>query len=80
MNFLDILFLTLVSTIACVAFPRLISVILTSLTKLIAPQCEAIAINTKNNITSFPYCTAYALTKTPLCKFSPRFCEQCSVL
>jgi hypothetical protein len=78
MNFLDILFLTLVSTIACITLPKLISTVLNP-HKPNASQRRVITIRkATNDITSFPYCTTYILTKAPACKFSPSFCDRCT--
>ncbi len=77
MNFLDILFLTLVSTIACITLPKLISILNPQQPN--ASQRRVITIRkAPNDITSFPYCASYILTKTPACKFSPSFCDRCT--
>ncbi|KAB8333048.1 hypothetical protein SD80_014360 [Scytonema tolypothrichoides VB-61278] len=79
MPLIDILLLTVINIVACLAFPKLISVILATLTRqkqllqsTLTRQKEVISI------TSFPYCTSYALTKEPFCKFRPSFCDRCS--
>jgi hypothetical protein len=78
MNLMDILFLTLASTIACVALPRLISIILVMGGKSIKKHHVITLQKARYEVTSFPFCTSYILTSTPSCKFSPHFCGQCS--
>lgn len=75
----DAALLTLINAIACLAFPKLLSLILSPK----SPSTEALSQDpspeiTKLPITSFPYCTAYVLTGSQSCKFSPHFCAQCS--
>jgi hypothetical protein len=63
---------------ACLAFPKLLSMFLAR-TKLSEPSSMGSNLQpTRIEITSFPYCTAYALTRSQFCKFSPHFCSQCS--
>ncbi|MBE9256111.1 MULTISPECIES: hypothetical protein [Dolichospermum] len=76
---MDVLFLTVINAGACLALPKLLSIILArkpqeSQPFSIVSDCQP----AKMGITSFPYCTAYALTGSQFCKFSPRFCNQCS--
>jgi hypothetical protein len=78
MNSIDILFLTLASTIACVAFPRLISIILVMGGKSIKKHHITLQKASHQVVTSFPFCTTYNLTRTQSCKFSPHFCGKCS--
>ncbi|BAZ41003.1 hypothetical protein NIES4101_69650 [Calothrix sp. NIES-4101] len=78
MNLMDILFLTLVSAAACIALPRLISMILALGGKPIQKHHVITLQNARQEVTSFPFCTTYSLTRTPACKFSPHFCGQCS--
>ncbi|BAZ68515.1 hypothetical protein NIES4106_32790 [Fischerella sp. NIES-4106] len=79
MDRIDAILLTLISTITCLTFPRLLSII-TNLkikpTKLL--QKASTPRKTQHKLTSFPFCTSYALTGSPSCKFSPRFCARCS--
>ncbi|PLZ97507.1 hypothetical protein CEN50_14945 [Fischerella thermalis CCMEE 5268] len=79
MDRIDVTLLTLISTIACLTFPKLLSIITDPkikptrlLQKVSTPR------NTQQGITSFPFCTSYALTGSPSCKFSPHFCGRCS--
>jgi hypothetical protein len=78
MNLMDILLLTLASTIACVTLPRLISIILMMGGKSIKKHHVITLQKARHKVTSFPFCTTYSLTKTPSCKFSPHFCGKCS--
>lgn len=76
---IDAILLTLISTIVCLTFPRLLSIIT-------APKIKPIRLlqkastprKTQQKLTSFPFCTSYAITGGPSCKFSPRFCGRCS--
>ncbi len=79
MGRMDATLLTLVSTIACLTFPRLLSIILDP--KIKRTQLLQTAFRSrkaKYEITSFPYCTSHSLTGSPSCKFSPSFCAKCS--
>jgi hypothetical protein len=79
MNLMDILFLTLASTIACVALPRLISIIMVMGGNSIQKRHVITLQKARHEVvTSFPFCTTYSLTSTPSCKFSPHFCGKCS--
>jgi len=76
---MDVLLLTLINAGACLALPKLLSMVLVrkpqqSQAFSLASGCKP----TKMEMTSFPYCTAYTITGTQYCKFSPRFCDQCS--
>jgi hypothetical protein len=83
MGFMDTIFLTLVNTVACIALPRLLSFLLSSKKSattsgvISAKRQENNLQNTSQN-TSFPYCTAYSITGSPSCQFSPGFCGKCS--
>ncbi|KAB8318149.1 hypothetical protein SD81_020835 [Tolypothrix campylonemoides VB511288] len=78
---MDILLLTLINVAGCLVFPKLLSFILA-----VKNRCNQLSpsstIQTKQNnkteITSFPYCTGYTLTKSSFCKFYPSFCDRCS--
>jgi Na+/proline symporter len=70
MVLIDIALLMLISTVACLILPKFLSILLAAKTS--KPQTIRIGI------TSFPYCTAYALTGSQGCKFSPNFCDKCS--
>jgi hypothetical protein len=79
MGLMDTLLLTLVSAIACVVLPRIISfsrVRQANYTRPVSSGSNSLEFRQK--ITTFPYCTTYVLTKNPSCKFSPHFCTQCS--
>ncbi len=76
---MDVLLFTVINAGACLALPKLLSMVVVrkpqqSQPLSINPSCKP----TKMEMTSFPYCTAYALTRSQFCKFSPRFCDQCS--
>jgi hypothetical protein len=76
MGLMDVLLLTVINTGACLVLPKLLSMILVR-----KPQAFATSSNfklAKMETTSFPYCTAYGLTGSQSCKFSPDFCDQCS--
>jgi hypothetical protein len=53
---------------------------------ILAPKSQATEASLQDSspeiarlpITSFPYCTAYVLTGSQSCRFSPHFCAQCS--
>lgn len=79
MDLLDIILLTSINIFGCLAFPRLLSMILALKTKYIQRlQMYSTPRKTKYEITSFPYCTSYSLTASPVCKFRPNFCAKCS--
>lgn len=75
----DAALLTLINTIACLAFPKLLSIILSAKRKPTEPS-----INGSSSpkvivpITTFPYCTAHALTGSQFCRFRPHFCDRCT--
>lgn len=73
MNTLDIVLLTSINVVGCVAFPKLLSIVLA----VKKSQSETLK-KAQYNVTSFPYCTSYSLTDSPLCRFRPNFCSQCS--
>jgi hypothetical protein len=79
MNLIDTILLTLLNITACIAFPRLVAILLADRTKLteVLPNGSKLQI-AKVELTSFPYCTAYSLTGSQYCKFSPDFCSNCS--
>ncbi len=75
----DALFLTLVNVAACLTFPKLLSLITAPEVKRIKPlQNLSSSRKATGELTTFPYCTSYALTQAPSCKFSPNFCDRCS--
>ncbi len=79
MGRIDATLLTLFSTVACLIFPRLLGIITNPKTKRHRPlQTASTSQKAKYEITTFPYCTSYALTGNPSCKFSPNFCGRCS--
>ena len=79
MNLIDAILLTLLNIAACMALPRLLALFLAQKTKLTEALPNASKLQVaKIQLTSFPYCTAYALTGSQYCKFSPDFCVKCS--
>lgn len=79
MDLLDIILLTSINIFGCLAFPRLLSLFFSLKTKYIQRlQMYSTTQKTKYEITSFPYCTSYSLTASPVCKFRPNFCAKCS--
>jgi len=76
---MDVLLLTIINAGACLTLPKLLSMVL--LRKPKQSQLVSVASTCKpaKEITSFPYCTTYALTGSQFCKFRPRFCSQCSL-
>ncbi len=73
MGLMDILVLTISSTVACLTFPKLLSMIFgdRQISRTKPPRSK---------LTAFPYCTSYVVVKKPLCRFSPHFCARCSSL
>ncbi|MBG1265106.1 hypothetical protein [Nostoc sp. WHI] len=79
MNLIDVTLLTLLNIAACVAFPKLVAILLADKTKVTEVLPNGSKLQTaKVELTSFPYCTAYPLTGSQYCKFSPDFCAKCS--
>jgi hypothetical protein len=79
MNLIDATLLTLLNTGACMALPKLLAVFLAEKSKLAEALPNASKLQAaKIELTSFPYCTAYAVTGSQFCKFSPNFCPNCS--
>ncbi|WP_375504583.1 hypothetical protein [uncultured Nostoc sp.] len=79
MNLIDAILLTLLNIAACMAFPKLLALFLAEKTKLTEALPNVSKLQAaKIQLTSFPYCTAYALTGSQFCKFSPNFCHNCS--
>ncbi|WP_373526397.1 hypothetical protein [Nostoc sp.] len=79
MNLIDATLLTLLNITACMALPKILAIFVADKTKL----TEALPNGSKLQaarvkLTSFPYCTAYPLTGSQYCKFSPDFCAKCS--
>lgn len=77
MNLIDSLLLTVISTVSCIALPRLISLIF-NLGKTTKPHPVISLKKATNHVTSFPFCTTHTLKNTQSCKFSPHFCHKCS--
>ncbi|MEH2319984.1 hypothetical protein [Nostoc sp.] len=79
MKLIDSTLLTLINITACVAFPKLVAILLADKTKVteVLPNGSKLQA-ARVELTSFPYCTAYALTGSQFCKFSPDFCANCS--
>ncbi|MEH2124325.1 hypothetical protein [Nostoc sp.] len=79
MNFIDGIMLTLLNIAACIALPRILAILLADKTKLTETLVNGSKLQAaKIQLTSFPYCTAYQLTGSQYCKFSPDFCANCS--
>ena len=79
MNFIDGIMLTLLNIAACIALPKILAILLDDKTKLSEALVNTSKLQTaKIELTSFPYCTAYQLTGSQYCKFSPDFCANCS--
>ena len=79
MNFLDTIMLTLLNIAACITLPKILAILLDDKTKLTEALVNTSKLQTaKIELTSFPYCTAYQLTGSQYCKFSPDFCANCS--
>ncbi|MFW9264153.1 MULTISPECIES: hypothetical protein [unclassified Nostoc] len=79
MNFIDTIMLTLLNIAACIALPKILAIILAEKTKLTEALQDGSKLQTaKIELTSFPYCTAYPVTGSQFCKFSPDFCAKCS--
>ncbi|MEH1873298.1 hypothetical protein [Nostoc sp.] len=79
MNLIDPIMLTLLNIAACIALPKLLALFLAQKTKLTEALPNGSKLQAaKIKLTSFPYCTAYGLTGSQFCKFSPNFCPNCS--
>ncbi|MEH2199817.1 hypothetical protein [Nostoc sp.] len=79
MNLIDAIVLTLINAAACMAFPKLVAILLDDKTKANQVLGNASKLQVaKIELTSFPYCTAYSLTGSQYCKFNPDFCSNCS--
>jgi hypothetical protein len=79
MNLIDAILLTLLNITICIAFPKLVAILMADKTKLNTVARNGSKFQTaKIELTSFPYCTAYSLTGSQYCKFSPDFCSRCS--
>ncbi|WP_375510611.1 hypothetical protein [uncultured Nostoc sp.] len=79
MNLIDTILLTLLNIAACMALPKLLALFLAQKTKFTEALPNASKFQAaKIQLTSFPYCTAYALTGSQYCKFSPDLCPNCS--
>ncbi len=79
MNFIDAIMLTLLNIAACIALPKILAILLANKTKLTEALANGSKLQAaKIELTSFPYCTAYQLTGSQFCKFSPDFCAKCS--
>lgn len=79
MKLIDATLLTLINIAACMALPKLLAIFLADKTKLTEALPNGSKLQTARvKVTSFPYCTAYPLTGSQYCKFSPDFCAKCS--
>ncbi|MFS0514557.1 hypothetical protein ACEYW6_07510 [Nostoc sp. UIC 10607] len=79
MNLIDTILLTLLNIAACMALPKLLAILLADRTKVTETLANSSKLQTaKIELTSFPYCTAYPVTGSQFCKFSPDFCVKCS--
>jgi hypothetical protein len=79
MSLTDAMVLTLINTVACFTFPKLLLMLVATQAK--STKLEEIALapqKPKVELTSFPYCMTYNLTGSPFCKFRFKFCAQCS--
>ncbi len=75
----DAALFTFINAVACLAFPKLLSMILALKSRLTVGSSPHTSANLPQfSVTSFPYCTAYVLAGSPSCKFSPDFCARCS--
>ncbi|OUL31203.1 hypothetical protein BV372_20550 [Nostoc sp. T09] len=75
----DAALLTLINTVACLAFPKLLSIILSPQAKPTEPlPKDSSSQKARVPITTFPYCTAHPLTGSPFCRFRPHFCARCT--
>jgi hypothetical protein len=76
---MDALLLTLINAVACLAFPKLLSIFLTAKSQgSQAAKMDSLASTNRIEVTTFPYCTTYSFTGRDFCKFSPNFCDRCS--
>ena len=77
---MEVLLITVINVAACITLPKLLSVFLSrkSINCQTSKQDSSLQA-AKNELTSFPYCTAYAISGTQYCKFRPHFCDQCSL-
>ncbi|QKQ77704.1 hypothetical protein FBB35_07440 [Nostoc sp. TCL240-02] len=76
---MDAILLTLLNITFCVAFPKLVAMLLADKTNSNKVSRNGSKLQVaKIELTSFPYCTAYSLTGSQYCKFSPDFCSKCS--
>ncbi|MEH2236766.1 hypothetical protein [Nostoc sp.] len=79
MILIDAILLTLVNIAACIALPKILAILLADKIKVTEVSRNGSKLQTaKVELTSFPYCTAYSLTGSQFCKFSPDFCSNCS--
>ncbi|MEH1906057.1 MAG: hypothetical protein V7L04_32945 [Nostoc sp.] len=79
MNLIDTILLTLLNIAACMVLPKLLAILLAEKTKVTEALSNGSKLQTARvELTSFPYCTAYGLTGSQFCKFSPNFCPKCS--
>ncbi len=79
MNLIDATLLTLLNITACMALPKILAIFVADKTKLTEALPNGCKLQpAKVEVTSFPYCTAYPLTGSQYCKFSPDFCAKCS--
>ncbi|MDB9475712.1 hypothetical protein [Dolichospermum circinale] len=76
---MDVLLLTIINAGACLALPKLLSMVSVRRAKQSQPLSVASTCKPTKEITSFPYCTTHSLTGSQFCKFKPRFCSQCSL-
>jgi hypothetical protein len=80
MGLIDAALISMMSAIACLAFPKFLFMLLSLKSKINKPAAMNCSLNTaKIATTSFPYCTAYPITGSQFCRFSPQFCSRCSL-
>jgi hypothetical protein len=75
---MNVLLLTFISAGACLTLPKLLSILVRKSEESPAFFMRSNCNPAKMEMTTFPYCTAYGLTGSQFCKFSPHFCDQCS--
>jgi hypothetical protein len=79
MAFYDALLLTLLNAVACLAFPKMLSVVLNREPKAVQKSQKTLELKKATvEVMSFPFCVTQKLTSGPTCKFSPNFCVRCS--
>ncbi|MEA5623984.1 hypothetical protein [Nostoc sp. UHCC 0251] len=79
MNLIEATLVTLLNIAACIALPKVLTIFIADKTKITEALPNGYKSQTaRAELTSFPYCTAYPVTGSQFCKFSPDFCAKCS--